>query len=436
MSAAGKYRNGGGFGAARAVIGFILFSAIALAQALLCAPATAAKLEVIHEFTGPDGCAPKGGLAVDPNTGILYGTATYCGGAGGGTVFTLTPPPPERRRWKFEVVYDFQGGADGSQPETAPTLRFFDGEFYSLFGTTHNGGLAGSGALFELLPIGRPPWDLQTVHKFSCDEGAIPNSPLQLSLTDPSSNFLYGTTSSAGCGGIVFRVDRVLLQLQVINNPDKNIGTFVGNHPQGVTIDANGTLFGTAFDGEFAGTVFRMDQFGKGKILHAFGGPEGLYPQAPPILGPDGAMYGTASEGGRPRDCPESPGCGVVWKKPPFSRQKVLHSFRFFTRNQDGMSPVSPLVLDEATGTLYGTTFYGGKGTTCGGVGGSCGTIFKIDDEGNYEVLWNFPRGGPANPQGQLVFHDGALYGTSYDGGKPCPGQHYIGCGTVWKLTP
>jgi hypothetical protein len=38
--------------------------------------------------------------------------------------------------------------------------------------------------------------------------------------------------------------------------------------------------------------------------------------------------------------------------------------------------------------------------------------------------------------QGQLVFHDGALYGTSYDGGKPCPDQQYIGCGTVWKLTP
>jgi uncharacterized repeat protein (TIGR03803 family) len=126
----------------------------------------------------------------------------------------------------------------------------------------------------------------------------------------------------------------------------------------------------------------------------------------------------------------------VIWKKPPSFKQKVMHSFRFSTQNKDGQDPISPLVLDEQTGTLYGTTSAGGRGTRCGGAGGSGGTVFRIDDDGNYEVLWEFPKGGPANPQGQLVFHHGALYGTSYDGGQPCPGQHYIGCGTVWKLTP
>jgi hypothetical protein len=97
---------------------------------------------------------------------------------------------------------------------------------------------------------------------------------------------------------------------------------------------------------------------------------------------------------------------------------------------------MSPLVLDQISLTLYGTTYAGGTGTTCGGFGGSCGTVFEIDSSGNYQVLWNFPKGGPANPQGNLVFYNGALYGTSYDGGKPCPDQHNIGCGTVWKLTP
>jgi uncharacterized repeat protein (TIGR03803 family) len=109
----------------------------------------------------------------------------------------------------------------------------------------------------------------------------------------------------------------------------------------------------------------------------------------------------------------------------------------FFSHHRDGHSPISPLALDAESGTLYGTTFYGGTGTDCGGDFGSCGTIFSIDTQGeNYQVLWEFPKGGVASPEGQLVFYDGALYGSSYDGGKLCPDRNYIGCGTVWKLTP
>ena len=97
---------------------------------------------------------------------------------------------------------------------------------------------------------------------------------------------------------------------------------------------------------------------------------------------------------------------------------------------------MSPLLLDPDNGILYGTTFYGGTGTNCGGDGGSCGTIFQVESNGAYRVLWEFPHGGPAAPQGQLALFDGAIYGTSYDGGVSCPDQHYIGCGTVWKLEP
>ena len=141
--------------------------------------------------------------------------------------------------------------------------------------------------------------------------------------------------------------------------------------------------------------------------------------------------------GGNPKACPNSPGCGTIWRKPLSSREKVLHSMSFYAHPRDGQSPISPLVLDPATGTLYGTTYYGGTGTICGGFNGSCGTIFSIDTLGdNYQVLWEFPKGGPANPSGQLVFHEGALYGVSYDGGQTCSDKHYIGCGTVWKLTP
>jgi uncharacterized repeat protein (TIGR03803 family) len=112
------------------------------------------------------------------------------------------------------------------------------------------------------------------------------------------------------------------------------------------------------------------------------------------------------------------------------------------------MNPVSPLLL--ANDILYGTTFNGGTGTQCGGDGGSCGTVFKVStDGGGYEVLWEFPNNGgdssncrghpcPAAPQGELAFYRGDIYGSSYDGGKKsCTDDvHYLGCGTVWKLTP
>src|SRR5262245_31760638 len=91
--------------------------AIVLGSPAICSPATAATLELLHEFTGPDGADPTGGLTLDPETGILYGTAIY-GGAGYGTVYSLTPPKPGKHKWKFEVIYTFQGGSDGAYPET------------------------------------------------------------------------------------------------------------------------------------------------------------------------------------------------------------------------------------------------------------------------------------------------------------------------------
>jgi uncharacterized repeat protein (TIGR03803 family) len=349
-------------------------------------------------------------------------------------VFSLTPPPPGKHAWKFQVIYAFKGGFDGSRPATGLARTKASGV---LFGTTLWGSsLCDCGTIFRLIPpAAGGEWRKDTFHEFSGDsfDGSVPNST---PFYDSSTLQLYGTTGSiGGSGGTIYRITLPGDHLTVIYNPAQKIGDFVGYHPQGVVVDAD-SIYGTAFDGAYSGTLFRIAANGTGKVLHGFSGPDGAGPQAPPILAPDGTLYGTASEGGNPNDCPNSPGCGTLWEKPPSSREKTLHSFRFFVRNRDGMDPISPLVLDEQTGTLYGTTYYGGDGTVCGGDGGSCGTVFKVDAQGDYQVVWQFPNGGPANPQGQLVFFDGALYGTSYDGGKACSDQHYIGCGTVWKLTP
>jgi uncharacterized repeat protein (TIGR03803 family) len=87
--------------------------------------------------------------------------------------------------------------------------------------------------------------------------------------------------------------------------------------------------------------------------------------------------------------------------------------------------------LRDAGGNLYGTTENGGKITkTCGGVqGGGCGTVFRVDKNGQGTTLYKF-KGTPDGyfPQALLVKDSaGNLYGTSYLGGVD-------GIGAVFKL--
>lgn len=288
----------------------------------------------------------------------------------------------------------------------------------------------------EVVQHHRGEWKKTTVHQFSGDgyDGSVPNS---VPILGRHSAYLYGTTGSiGGSSGTIYRMLVGDNSFAVIYNPAQKIGDFVGTRPFGVAIDGNDTLYGTALDGAYAGTIFRIDAEGSGKILYGFNGPpDGAYPGAAPIMDVNGTLYGSTLAGGDPKACPNSPGCGTIWKKPLSSGETVLHSMGFYAHPHDGQSPISPLVRDPLTSTLYGTTFYGGTGTRCGGYNGSCGTVFEINGDGTYRVLWEFPKGGVASPNGQLVLHDGALYGVSYDGGKTCSDQHYIGCGTVWKLT-
>jgi hypothetical protein len=399
---------------------------------------------VLHEFDGTGGCDPTGGVIVD-GTGIingipgtLYGTAPYCGAAGVGAVWSLTPPATAAGKWHFEILHDFESGDDGANPLTGLLLD----KTGHLFGTTNS--VAGCpytcGSVFRLDPP-KNPGDKWTIHnlarlQFPTSAATVDYRPNSALVFDPHGNLL-GTAD--GLSGAVYEVFRGG-SVQIRYSPDfSNTGNTVGYHPQGVVIDASGLIYGTAFDGGDAGvgTLFQLAGAKSNKVLFSFDGPHGASPLTGPTLDLSGNLYGTTWRGGNPTDCPNSPGCGTVWKRLPNSKvARVLHSFAFFTRPKDGQTPMSPLVRDAKTDTFYGTTLYGGIGTQCGGDNGACGTVFQVDADGAYELLWDFPRGGPAAPEGLLVFFDGALYGTSYDGGKQCGGGHYIGCGTVWKLTP
>jgi uncharacterized repeat protein (TIGR03803 family) len=107
---------------------------------------------------------------------------------------------------------------------------------------------------------------------------------------------------------------------------------------------------------------------------------------------------------------------------------KVLYKF---TGGADGGTP-NGLIIDKL-GNLYGTT-------SAGGASGK-GTVFKLEplQDGTWKetVLHSFSgRNGAAPAAGLVSDASGNLYGTTAQGGPPCPYVSSVGCGVVFKLKP
>jgi uncharacterized repeat protein (TIGR03803 family) len=95
---------------------------------------------VVYSFKGSDGKHPIGGLAVGAGNTLLYGTTSHGGLNDDGVIFTIDSSN------SFAVVHKFTGGYDGKTPYG--TLLDLNGGIY---GTTHDGGSAGKGTVFQLL---------------------------------------------------------------------------------------------------------------------------------------------------------------------------------------------------------------------------------------------------------------------------------------------
>jgi uncharacterized repeat protein (TIGR03803 family) len=201
-----------------------------------------------------------------------------------------------------------------------------------------------------------------------------------------------------------------------------------GSGPQGVVEGSDGVLYGTTQTGghpsgvEYAtgcGTVFKVNKDGSGyTVLHRFPGTsgDGIAPWAGLVEGRDGALYGTTLEGG-------TYNLGTVFRlNKNGGGYEVLHSFR--DSEADGFRPMSGLLVGN-DGALYGTTDGGGNGT------GHNGTVFKLNPDGTgHKLLHSFAvqPGDGRFPRSSLVEgRDGALYGTTQNGGTNDPG-------TLFKL--
>jgi uncharacterized repeat protein (TIGR03803 family) len=151
-------------------------------------------------------------------------------------------------------------------------------------------------------------------------------------------------------------------------------------------------------------------------VLHSFtgGSSDGSSPLAGVVRdSSSGSLYGTTEYGGTSGD-------GVVFKTTSTGSTSVLHSFTGGSTN--GSTPLGG-VFRDSSGNLYGTTEYGGTS--------NAGVVYKITSTGTFSLLHSFTGGSSdgSTPWATVIGDSsGNLYGTTYYGGTS-------NAGVVYKIT-
>ena len=283
----------------------------------------------LWEFTGGnDGASPQSGL-VQGSDSNFYGTASYGGASGNGTVFRINPGGSLSNLWSFT------GGNDGANP-MAGLLQGGDGNFY---GTTYGSGSGPSpnGTVFRISPSG----SLTNLWSFTGgNDGSYPWAAL---VQGSDSNF-YGTASYGGAygAGIVFRISA--------GGSLTNLWSFTGGTdgatPQaGLVLGSDSNFYGTTSSGgaSGSGTIFRISPSGNLTNLWSFTDcADGANPMAGLVQGSDSNLYGTTYGSG---NGPSS--YGTVFK---LSVSSALPPVAMFTANPtNGMAPLAVIFTDASS---------------------------------------------------------------------------------------
>jgi len=301
--------------------------------------ARAQTLHVLYNFAGSsDGGDPFASLIRDA-AGNLYSTVDYGGTSFAGAVFKVAPNGTET------VLYSFSGGSDGAYP-FSPVVRDGAG---NLYGTTSMGGSANAGVVFKVDANGTET----VLHSFTGGQDGV--TPIGGLLRDKAGN-LYGTTSQGGTSndGVLFKITprgkEIILHTFTGSTKD-------GKYPSYTSLlsDAQGNLYGVTEEGGAAdgGILYKLSTSGKLTILHSFKGgtTDGCNVLGTPFMDAAGNFYGTTSSCGTHM-------LGTVWKVDQSGKEKVLHSFAGGTA--DGEYPLAGVIVD-ADGNIYGNTETGGS---------------------------------------------------------------------------
>jgi uncharacterized repeat protein (TIGR03803 family) len=242
-------------------------------------------LTTLHSFadSATDGANPAAGLVQGAN-GKFYGTTTYGGANGDGTVFSITASGT------LTILHSFADSAtDGGNP-IAGLVQGTNGDFY---GTTFLGGAYDGGTVFSITASDT----LTTLYSFSGADGSYPSA----GLVQGANGKFYGTTPPDG--GTVFSI--------TANGTPTKLYTFCsgggvcadGSSPGAALVQGtNGKFYGTTnsggANGDGDGTVFTITASGALTTLHSFDGSDGEFPGAALAQGTNGKFYGTTTDGG------------------------------------------------------------------------------------------------------------------------------------------
>jgi len=144
---------------------------------------------------GSDGANPTAGVILD-DKGNIFGTTFYGGQASVGVVYELSPDG--KGGWKESVLYTFTDRKDGGHP--AGLIRDAAGNLYGVT-TGHNT----FGSVFKLSPSAKGKWKFTVLYDFKGRaDGGAPDGSL---IMDAKGN-LYGTASFGGKfgNGVVFEI--------------------------------------------------------------------------------------------------------------------------------------------------------------------------------------------------------------------------------------
>lgn len=345
---------------------------------------TAASYYKRFDFDGSTtGGVPHGALVL--YNGKFYGTTTYGGSHGYGTIFEFDPVSGA-----FFVKFDFDNPTDGGSPECG--LTYLNGKFY---GSTSTGGINDVGTLFEWNPVTN-----EFTKKLDFDFTNTGGSPKAAMVVKDGK--LYGSASQGGnnSDGVLFEWDPVT---NVFTKKIDLDGMVTGSFPLAPLALLGGTFYGTtAYGGVYgSGVIFSwnpatniltreisFDIYNLG--AHAY---SPLVYHNNKFIGQ--TIYGGAYYGGTLFEW--EPGTNTISKK---------HDF---LSHMTGYYPSGTLVLFN--GKFYGTAKYGGNNNE--------GTIYEWDPNTS-TVTKKEDFGGSLNgteASGYLTAFNGKLYGTTTRGG-------------------
>ncbi len=392
------------------------FIALAASLLLLLSPATSqAQYSVLYSFGDPAvtgaGSMPYGNLVLGTD-GNFYGTTEFGGTAGFGAIYKMTPGGV------VTLLHSFKDGSvaeDGIYPYSG-LIQAKDGNFY---GTTLSGGTGTSGTIYKMTPAGVVTILHNFHNTFQIADGASPRSSL---IQGKDGNF-YGTTHEGGTGGYgtVFKMTPAGALTLLHNFPETN-NAEDGKYPVAPLVQGtDGILYGTTFAGgkTSQGTIFSITTTGTTKILHHFAdgtvASDGTLPQAALMQDLDGTFYGLTSGGG-------TTGLGTYYKITPAGTYNLIRSFSDGSIIGDPRMPYAGLHLG-LDGFFYGATPYDYTNA-------STGVVFKISRTGLVTPLHSFVGNTAAFDgffpyTGVIQAPDGAIYGTTSNGGKFFSGTIY-----------